>query len=355
MIVKEIKYKSIKIRFNKPFKSFSHILYEKSGFYLVITDQYGNKGIGEASPLPGFSKENISEAEQDINYLTKLFSRKEFHLSNALINDISYDKKIVPSVCFAFEQALFNLALLQNERTNNLTAGLIGKSFVEVNSIIDIDEKSEVLNRIEADLLSGYKTIKLKVGRLNFDEDLQIIDLVRNRIPEKINLRLDANGAWDIDTAYERIQKLSPYNIQYIEDPCKYTDCMVKLSRVSPIPVAIDLTINSIDCLREHIINGTFKYIIVKPMILGSIFKLIELIKLAESRNVNLIVSSAFETAVGRSILFYLAALTNHNFAHGLATSGYLQNDNMYDPFQIINGETRVDKIIFPPTFDIGL
>jgi o-succinylbenzoate synthase len=355
MIAKEIKYKSVKIRFNNPFKSSSHILYEKPGLYLAITDQYGNKGIGEASPLPGFSKENISEAEQDINYLINLFSGKEFHLTNTLISNFSYGRKIVPSVCFAFEQAIFNLALLQNDSINNLKAGLIGKSFVEVNSVIDIDEKSEVLKRAKADIDSGYKTIKLKVGRLNFDEDLQILDLVRNSIPEKINLRLDANGAWDIDTAYERIHKLSSYNIQYIEDPCKYCDCMVKLSRVSPIPVAVDFTIDSIDNLIEYITNGTFKYIIVKPMILGSIFKLIELIKLAESRNVNLIVSSAFETAVGLSILIYLAAITNHNLAHGLATSCYLQNDNMHDPFQIINGEIRVDKIIFPPTFDIGL
>ncbi len=355
MTIKEIKYKPFKVGFKKPFISSSQKIIERIGFYLVITDHQGNKGIGEVSPLPGLSKENIVQTEEDINYLIKFFSIGEFELRNKLWNKISQDRIIAPSVRFGFEQALFSLAIKQKASFEAQILGLTNKNTIEVNSIIALDNENEVLNRVNSEINSGYKTIKLKVGRDNFADDLRIIELVRKNIPEKINLRLDVNGAWDIDTAYNHIQQLSPFNIQFIEDPCSHADCMAKLSKVSPIPIALDFPTTSMDDLEMYIVNRTFNYIVIKPMILGSVFELIKMIELAETKNVNLIISSAFETAVGRSMLVFLASLTKHNYAHGLATSEYLQNETVNDQFPICNGEIKFDYKLFPPKFEIGL
>jgi o-succinylbenzoate synthase len=355
MNIKEIKYKPFKVSFKKPFISSAHNIIERNGFYLVITDKQGNEGIGEISPLPGLSNENIIQTEEDINSLIKLFSVGEFELSNKLWNNISPDRIIVPSVRFGFEQALFSLAVKQKDGFATQAHNSANNCVVEVNSVITLDDECEVINRVNTDISSGYKTIKLKVGRNNFNDDLRIIELVRKNFPEEINLRLDANGAWDIDTAYNYLQQLSPYNIQFIEDPCSHADCMTKLSKLSPIPIALDFPITSMDDLEMYIVNRTFKYLVVKPMITGSVFKLIEMIKLAETKNVNLIISSAFETAVGRSMLLFLASLTKHHYAHGLAVSEYLLNEIIDDPFCIYNGRIKFDNKLFPPKFEIEL
>lgn len=355
MNIKEIKYKQFKIGFRKPFISSSQKIIERNGFYLVITDNQGNEGIGEVAPLPGLSKESIIQTEEDINYLSKIFLTGEFELSNKLWDEISPGRIIVPSVRFGFEQALFSLAIKRKENFAAQILGLTNKNTIEVNSVITLDDASEVINRIQYEINSGYKTIKLKVGRDNFADDIRIIELVRKNIPKEINLRLDANGAWDIDTAYDHLQQLSPYNIQFIEDPCDHADCMTKLSKVSPIPVALDFPVTSMDDLEMYIDNRTFNYIVIKPMIFGSVFKLIEMIKLAEAKKNNLIISSAFETAVGRSMLVFIASLTKHNYAHGLATSEYLLDETVNDPFPISNGEINFDNKLFPPKFEIGL
>lgn len=355
MIIEEIKYKPFKVELTRPFQTSTEKISERTGFYLTIKDYLGNFGVGEISPLNGFSNESLQEAENDINHLVNFFSEKEFEFNFTFNLELLSGRKIVPSVIFGFEQALINLLLQQNNPVVTNFLSSIKKNLIEINSIVDISEPAETLNKVNDAINTGYRTIKLKIGRKNFDEDLTIIDSIRNNIPDEIQLRLDPNGAWDVDTAFVNLQKLSGYNIQYIEDPCTHLDCMLKLNSMSPIPIVLDLCVNTMEDLVTHISSGKFKYIVVKPMLLGSIVKLIELIKVANSMHVNLIISSAFETVIGRSMLVLLAAMTNHNYAHGLATAGYFRNEITKDQYQIKNGSINFDNNSFPPKFEISL
>ncbi|NMB81972.1 MAG: o-succinylbenzoate synthase [Ignavibacteria bacterium] len=355
MMIEEIKYKPFKVELTKPFQISTEKISERTGFYLTIRDCSGNLGLGEISPLPGFSNESLQEAENDINNLINFFSEKEFEFNFTFNLELLSGRKIVPSAIFGFEQALINLLLQQNNPVVTNFLSSIKKNLIEINSIVDISEPAETLNKVNDAINTGYRTIKLKIGRKNFDEDLTIIDSIRNNIPEEIQLRLDPNGAWDVDTAFINLQKLSGYNIQYIEDPCTHPDCMLKLNSMSPIPIALDLCVNTMEDLATHISSGKFKYIVVKPMLLGSIVKLIELIKVANSMHVNLIISSAFETVIGRSMLVLFAAMTNHHYAHGLATAGYFRNEITKDQYQIKNGSINFDNNSFPPKFEISL
>lgn len=355
MIIEEIKYRLFNVELTRPFQTSTEKISERTGFYFTIKDRSGNLGIGEVSPLPGFSKESLQDAENDIARLIKIFSEKEFEFNFDFNIDLHAGSKIVPSVKFGFEQALINLFLKQNDSIFTNLLNSIKKNFIEVNFVVDINDRNEILKKVNEATTNGYRTIKLKIGRENFDEDLSIIDSIRSKIPMEINLRLDPNGAWDVDTAFEYIQKLSGYNIQYIEDPCNHVECMLKLNTISPIPIALDLCVNTMDDLAKQISSGKFKYIVVKPMLLGSVVKLIELIDVANSMNVNLIISSAFETAIGKSMLVLIAALTNHHYSHGLATSEYFRNEPIKDQYKIKNGSINFDNKSFPPNFEISL
>lgn len=355
MIIKEIKYKPFNVKLTHPFRTSIGEISERTGFYLSIEDELGNKGIGEISPLPGFSKESYNDIEKELHYLCNFICEKEFDINS--IDEIQFGgmNSLVPSIQFGLEQSLINLLLQRNNSRLNSLNGDVIKERIEVNSLIDMAEKDEVLEKVFHSVNSGYNTIKLKIGRKNFFDDLRLIDLIRNKVPDKIQLRLDSNGAWDIDNAYDYLNKLSIYNIQYIEDPCKHTDCLIKLSSVSPIPIALDLAVNSLNELSKHISSGVFRFLIVKPMLLGSITKLISLIKTAESKKINIIISSAFETPLGKSMLCFLAALTKHNYAHGLATSEYFADEMINNPFLVMNGSITFNKNLFPPKFDISL
>lgn len=355
MIIKEIKYKPFKVEFTRPFNTSIGVISERTGFYLSLKDELGNSGIGEISPLPGFSKECFNDIEKELPRLNNILYGKEFEINSISEFQLLYDQILLPSVQFGFEQALINLLLLRNHQKFSFFNDIIIKNMIEVNAIIDIIEKEEVLKKVVDFIASGFKTIKIKIGRKNFNDDLQIIDLIRNKIPDEVQIRLDSNGAWDADTTFENIQRLSSYNIQYIEDPCNKIDCLIKLSSFSPIPIALDTNVFSLQDLSNYITNNSFNFLVVKPMLLGSIFKLIDLINKANKIGVNLIISSTFETPVGRSIHCFLAALTTHKYAHGLATSHYFTDKKVHDSFPIKNGSIIFQKNLFPPKFDISL
>jgi o-succinylbenzoate synthase len=355
MIIKKIKYKPFCKGLKKTFLSAANQITERTGFYLTIEDQYGNTGLGEISPLTGFNKESISDAENDVKYLSQFLSGKEVKPNHILSSDPFYDKIIVPSVCFGFEQAILNLLLCYNRDLFSKQINPSQKKIIPANTVIDLTDKDEILNEVMININSGYQTIKLKVGRKNFNDDLEILDALRKNIPDEVQIRLDANSAWDADTAYLNLQKLAPYKIQYIEDPCDYIDCLNRLSKISPIPIALDFTIKSIDELERCINSGLFRFIVIKPMILGSIFKLIEIIKLAEVKNIYVVISSAFETVVGRSMLVFLSSLVKHNYAHGLATSSFFEDEGIPDVFPIENGAIKFDPTTYPPKFEIEL
>lgn len=355
MIINKMKYRPFRTGLKEKFLSAAGQITERTGFYISIEDQDGNKGLGEISPLNGFSKESLLDAENDIEHLIKLLIGKKIDPKQFLSSDSLYDKLIVPSVSFGFEQALMNLFFSVNRDFFSKQINLSQKEIIPVNTVIDLTDKDVILNEVMDNIKSGFQTIKLKVGRKNFNDDLEILDTLRKNIPDEVQIRLDANCSWDADTAYKNIQCLTPYKIQYIEDPCEHIEDLINLSKVSPVPIAPDFTLTSIDELKKILTNGLFQFIVIKPMILGSIFNLMDVIKLAEIKNTYVVISSAFETTVGRSLLVFLSSLVKHNYAHGLATSSFFEDEGIPDPFPIENGAIKFNPINYPPKFEIDL
>lgn len=355
MIIREIKYRPFHRSLKSKFSSAANQISERNGFFISVEDQHGNQGIGEVSPLPGFNSETIFDAENNIKHLNQLLTGKEISTDQFFSGDSLYSKRIVPSVCFGFEQAVLNLLISNDDDLLTQQFDLLQKKIIPVNSVIDLSEKSKILNEVTGTISSGFRTIKLKAGRANFEDELEILDTLRKNIPDEIQIRLDVNSAWDANRAIENLQKLSPYNIQYVEDPCQDLECLIKISKISPIPIAPDCTIRSMDALTRLLDYALFKFIVIKPMMLGSIVKLIKLLKQAEERNIYFVISSAFETAVGRSMLVLLSSLVKHNYAHGLATSKYFDDEEITDPYPIENGAIKFNPVYFPQKFNIEL
>ena len=351
MILKEIKYSPFSYKLKNPFQTSSGTISERKGFFVLVHDERGNDSIGECSPLPGFSSESYGEVEKFLSLELKRFVGYEIESDPGKIKQTVAQFTKLPSVQFALEQALLGLVLQRDKNfiRNNFA---LGKTTIPVNAVIGFDKPENILAKVEEKYNAGYRTFKIKVGKENFSDDYELVKLVGEKFTGKITIRLDANGKWNIDSAVDNLAKLSEFDIEYIEEPCGNLSCLMKLAEHSKIPIAVDESLKTYENVEEVLKTTAIKFLVVKPMILGGIIDAARLIKEAEAYGKKIIISSAFETPIGKSALVFLASLTSHNNAHGLDTAGMFFNLPITDPYPVQNSHIFFDPEIFPPHFN---
>jgi o-succinylbenzoate synthase len=354
MIIKDFKYFPFSLQLKTPFRYSAQIIKHRNGFIISLNDELGNQSFGECSPLFGFSKETHNDLIQNLSEIKSKFENLFLMEYLSTINDQLSTFELVPSVRFALEQVILSLMIKRNKSFVNQFIGTL-KSEVNVNAVFGFEESENIFTAINKKLQIGYNTFKIKIGRDNFEDDLKLIDEVRRRFGKSIIIRLDANGKWKFEEAKNYLEQLSPFGIQYIEEPCDNVKDLVNLSEVSLIPIAIDESLKSLDYALEIINYSKIEIIIMKPMVFGGFFHTLKVIKEAELKNKKVIISSLFESAVGKSGLVLLAATTNHNFAHGLDTSEFFKEDICTDQFKVENGKIIFTLDNYPPQFNLYL
>lgn len=352
MTVKDFKYIPFTHKLKTPFQNASLTITERKGFIISISDEFGNTGYGECSSLPGLSRETLTEAEAQIKKMNKMLSR--FNIEESLL-DVTYllsEFKLFSSVQFGIEQSLISLLML---RDKNFAEKYFDrtKDEIEVNAVIGLGETEIILSKINEKIQSGYKTFKLKVGRENFEDDLKIIENIRKKFGDEIAIRLDVNGKWSLEDAKINLMRLTEFDIQFVEEPCSGLNNLIELSKNFPIQVAVDESLHSFEDAMKIVLESDIKIIVLKPMILCGMISSIQLIGEAEKQNKKIVISSSFESAVGKSGLVFLASLTNHSLAHGLGTSEYFENEICADVYGVTNGKISFSVNNYPPKFEL--
>lgn len=353
MILKEIKYTPFSYKFKTSFQISKRITKERKGFFISIHDELGSVSVGECSPLPVFSSESLSDVEEFLSTELKQLIGHKLEGDLQSIKQIAVKITELHSLQFALEQAMLGLAMQRDKNflRNNFSAG---KKTIPVNAVIGLDKPENVFAKVTDKYKTGFRTFKIKVGRENFSDDYEIIKLIRKKYYSGVSIRLDANGKWDIDNAVDNLAKLSEFDIEYIEEPCGNLNCLIKLAERSSIPIAVDESLKTYENVEEVLKSGKVKFLIIKPMILGGIINAVRLIKLSEEHGKKIIISSSFETPVGKSALVFLSTLISHNHAHGLDTAGMFEKLSIVDPFPIQNSNVVFDPDSYPPHFDTG-
>jgi o-succinylbenzoate synthase len=182
-------------------------------------------------------------------------------------------------------------------------------------------------------LSSGCGTIKVKVG----DEDsVDRVAAVRSACGPGVRIRLDANGAWDVDTALRMIGQLRTYDIELIEDPVATLEELVTVRGRAGIPVAAESCIRTLADARRLRDLEAADAIVLKPQRIGGVR---QALRAAELSGVPAIASSALETSVGLAAVVALAAaLPDSPFAHGAGTALLLASDVVTNPFIPVGG-----------------
>lgn len=311
----------------------------RSWFLTLTSDEHPERsGTGECAPLPDLSCDYIPDYE---SVLRKACDRFESEGS------IDYDTlRRYPSMLFGLETAILNF----NAGSSMLydTPFGRGEEGIPINGLVWMGSFEEMSARMEEKLRLGFRCIKLKIGAIDFEKELELICRIRQRFSkEQVELRVDANGAFSPEEAPRILERLARYDIHSIEQPVKQGQwsAMARLCSESPLPIALDEELIGInDTAGKKQLLDTVKpaYIVIKPSLHGGVSGTEEWIRLANERNIGSWITSALESNVGLNAIAHLAAHVYGNgitFPQGLGT-GMLFTDNIPMPLTI-----RGDKL----------
>ncbi|SDD68291.1 o-succinylbenzoate synthase [Auraticoccus monumenti] len=191
---------------------------------------------------------------------------------------------------------------------------------------------------------SGCRTAKVKVAEpgQTLAEDVARVGAVRDALGPDGAVRVDANGAWDVDGAERAIGLLRRYGLEYVEQPCARTEELAELRRRLArrgwdVPVAADESIRRSGDPERVVALEAADVVVLKVQPLGGVAACLEL---AERLGLPVVVSSALETSVGIAAgLALAAALPELPFACGLNTVPLLTDDVVDHPLRAVDGE----------------
>lgn len=322
------------------------VLREKDSYFVIISDKENSKvvGIGEAAPLKGLSVDDIEDFEKKLEYIIYNFNLLDVQVYDWNINIIISQliTNDLPSIKFAFETALWDYL--------NGGKGIIFKnkfsdksSRVEINGLIWMGSEEFMQEQIADKLAHGFKTIKMKIGAIDFDTEFKLLKSIRDKFDSsKITLRVDANGSYSISEAREVLKSLQTIEIHSIEQPIKVGQAeeMAVLCRENIVPIALDEELIGVtDYVQKRNMLKMIlpQYIIIKPTLVGGIQDSKEWIDAAQQFNVGWWATSALESNVGLNAISQFAAEYAPTIPHGLGT-GQLYVENIESPLLVENG-----------------
>jgi len=287
----------------------------------------GRIGIGECAPLPQLSCDDLPNYNEILRKACRNFE----------LNDtINYEYlRPYPSILFGFETALKHFkkgsfALWDTPFSR-------GEQSILINGLIWMDTYEKMSKQIKEKIRMGFKCIKLKIGAINFEEEIALIESVREHFSiDTITLRVDANGAFSPDEALHKLKRLAKLGIHSIEQPIKAGQWneMADLASNSPVPIALDEELIGCNTYEEkkrmlEVIRPP--YIILKPSLHGGLKGCEEWIEIANDLCIGWWVTSALESNIGLNAIAQWCATLNNPVHHGLGT-GMLYTNNIKVP-----------------------
>ena len=337
-------YLNYKLDFKFPAGTSRGVLLHKPTSFLIL-EKDGFTGIGECSTIPDLSIDPAETYSEKLDELCR-FLNEGYDPSTIVLDDF-------PSIAFGLETALLDLEA-SGSKILFPSAFTEGKTGIPINGLVWMGDKDFMQKQILEKIAAGYRCIKLKVGAIDFELELEIISGIRKEFsPEEIEIRLDANGGFSPENALEKLNKLSDFRIHSLEQPIKPQkfEAMAEICRQSPIPIVLDEELIGVKPADKEFILEKIKpaYIILKPSLIGGFKESEEWIQLAEKYNVNWWITSALEANIGLNAIAQWTATLNSNMPQGLGT-GQLYHNNIPSPLVIEDA-----KLFYKPTVDWDL
>ena len=326
-------YRKYSLEFKVPGGTSRGVLTEKETWLLFLEDK-GKVGVGECGLFKGLSHDDVPGYEEQLQWACAHIEQGCDSLLKELIE--------YPSIQFGLEQAFLSL---QGENPFHLfpSAFTHEQAPIPINGLIWMGKPEYMRQQIQDKIRQGFNCLKLKIGALDFETELGLLAEIRKSYPAgKLQLRVDANGAFAPEEALDKLKALSAYDLHSIEQPIKagQQELMAGLCEQTPLPVALDEELIGITRTEEKLkLLQTIKpqYIILKPSLVGGFAGSREWILLAEAHEAGWWITSALESNIGLNAIAQWTYTLGVTMPQGLGTGGLFVN-NIDSPLVVEGG-----------------
>lgn len=304
-------------------------------------------GYGEVAPLVGLSPETVEEVMEALPIVMEKLAKHAMPIDEDdvwhLVDHLA--SMDLPSLRFGLESALLDLVnggqkrLFENDFSE-------GKRDIPINGLIWMGEESFMKAQIAQKLQAGFKCIKMKVGAIDFDQELRLIAMLREQ-SESLMIRVDANGAFPVNEVFSRLSELEKYKVHSIEQPIMpgQWEAMQLICKRTPVPIALDeelIGLPEFSQKQELLKMLRPQYIILKPTLLGGFKQTLEWIRLANQMQIGWWLTSALESNIGLNAISQFAGNFSDIGYQGLGT-GQLYTNNINSPLTISGAYLGLD------------
>ncbi|MGK7893864.1 MAG: enolase C-terminal domain-like protein [Xenococcus sp. (in: cyanobacteria)] len=335
------------LNFSRPSGTSRGILREKPTWYILLRDNVTSRlaGIGECSPIPGLSIDNLAVMEEKLTEVCREISTGTFSFSNNLDH--------FPSIKFGLEMAFKDL---QHSEPGILYPSSFtdGNQGIYINGLIWMGKIDFMHEQIKNKLAANCSCLKIKIGALDFSAECSLLEELRSGFNrDALEIRVDANGAFSPNEALEKLNILAQYDLHSLEQPIKPNqwEFMAQLCKKSPIPIALDeelIGITNKNLKKDLLFTIKPQYIILKPSLLGGFSKTQEWIDLAQEQSISWWITSALESNIGLNAIAQWTATLNPTMPQGLGT-GNIYSNNIRSPLKL-----QENQLYYDPNLDWG-
>ena len=332
-------YKKYILNFKRPSGTSRGVLTEKETWFLKISDG-NNFGIGECGILRSLSYDDRPDYEEKLKWVCENINMGKEMLWEEL--------RDFPSIQFGVEMAFKSL---ESAHSFELFSSEFskGKAAIPINGLIWMGDKAFMKKQISEKIDAGFNCIKLKIGAIDFETELDLLKSIRKDFSEnEIELRVDANGAFSPATALEKLERLSKFKLHSIEQPIKQGQVseMAKLCEKTPLPIALDeelIGITNVTEKQKLIQTIQPQYAIFKPSLIGGFKGTSEWKDICEEQNVGWWITSALESNIGLNAIAQWTYTLKPELPQGLGTGG-LYTNNFESPLEVENGNIQYNS-----------
>ncbi len=328
-----------RLHFRQPAGTSRGVYTVRDVWYVLVEDtENGRLGIGECAPLPGLSCDDVPGYGEALEGACRRLEATGEIDREGLAP--------YPSILFGMETATLHLGA--GSLALFPSAFSRGQEGIPTNGLVWMGDFAQMASRLDDKLGLGFTCIKVKIGAIDFERELDLLAMARRGRPAGVELRVDANGAFTAGEAPERLRRLAAFGLHSIEQPIRagQWEAMAELCRTSPVPIALDEELIGVnDDGSKALLLDTIRpsYIVLKPSLHGGIHGTTRWAELAMERGIGHWYTSALESSVGLNAIAQLCGSRGVTSHQGLGT-GTLFTDNLPGPLSM-----RGERLWFDP------